>query len=438
MSNFLRHILKDWKTNVHQKQVFLLNHKLARSATIIQKHMRSHLARKRVRMLGDLKKYQGMLSSLIKIQSFFRMLRHKWIYRKLIYVVRRKKAATGIQRMSRGRQSRKLSQVLFHNKLKIDSAIRIQSIIRFVIGRRIFHQLQRQKLELESATRIQALVRRFAVRCRVYYNNVEYLRYLSAIKIQAVMRRKLVYMHLDYYRQLLDHYKYHRDYYATKIICTYRMWRVRNKFLMYLAYVASEKLKVYNAATKVNNFFRCILAKRVKIERAKERYERLVYDAKLWTEHWSDSDNAWYYMSVETGESAWEPPHTGYTTANLQLMIATGELIDDPAQYLQTGTDSNGASYPLCDECHMIHATKRCEQCSKNYCTQCSKSTHVGRPKSSHVFTDTGCRDCSECETSMGNIFCKTCDEPYCSDCCTKVHAKGNRKFHIFADMNSV
>lgn len=438
MCTFLRGILKDWKTNAHENKQYLIARRLAHAATRIQTHIRSHLARKRVRMLRDLIKYQGMLSSLIQIQAFFRMLHQKWIYRILIVEVRRHRSATGIQKIARGRRSRKLSQALFYKKRKIDSAICIQCAIRRMISRKKFHQLQREKLELQSALRIQALVRRFLVRCRMYYNNLEQLRHLSAIKIQTVMRRKLVYKHLDYYKQLQNYYKYHRDFYASKIISIFRMFRVRRKFLLYMDYVKSERLKVYNAATKVNGFFRCIIARQVKTERAKERYESLVSDARLWTEHWSDNDNAWYYVNVQTGESAWEPPPSGYTTAHLQLMIATGELIDDPSLYLQTGTDANGASYPLCDECHMVHATKRCEKCYKNYCTQCSKSTHSLKSKSAHILTDTGCRDCSECDTVMANVFCKTCDEPYCGDCCTKVHAKGNRKFHIFSEMNSV
>jgi hypothetical protein len=185
-------------------------------------------------------------------------------------------------------------------------------------------------------------------------------------------------MRLNYYKEKLYQYRYQRDYIATKIQKNFRMFRVRRKYLLYIDYVHSERLKVYNAATCINNFCRCVMARQIKKQLIRERYEFMLYNARMWQESWSDSDNAWYYVNVETGESAWEPPASGYTTAYQKLMISTGELIDDPLLAGELGgPDGSGVpTFLMCGECLKRHATKKCEQCRTNYCTQCLTSTH--------------------------------------------------------------
>ena len=436
MCRFLRRIIKYWIHVIKEEREYLLFRKKSYAATVIQKYVKRRLAMKYVRILRDQKKYQHVLNSLILIQSLFRMKPIRWRYKKESMRRKRNKAAIEVQKIIRAKLARKLFFVLvFENKIQ-KSATSIQSVIRRKLAQEKIKQMKLLQLQVQCAIIIQAFLRRCIVRCRMYYAYIEQLKYICAIKIQSAIRRKLVYMHLHYYKQMLYRYRYERDFFAARMQSLFRMFRVRKKYLLYVEYVKSERLKIYNAATRINNFCRCAMARQMKKHLFKERYEWHLYNARMWQEHWSDTDNAWYYVNVETGESAWEPPTSGYTTAYQKLVHSSGELIDDPLLLGgENGLDGKSAIFLMCGECLKRHATQKCEQCRTNFCTLCIIAVHKVKTKLNHIFTPTGLVDCSECETAVAKVFCKTCDEAFCGDCCTKVHAKGNRKFHIFSEL---
>jgi hypothetical protein len=194
------------------------------------------------------------------------------------------------------------------------------------------------------------------------------------------------------------------------------------------------------AATKINNAARRYLARRVRIKKEKARYQEWIANAKRVKEYWSDDYNAWYYYDDESGETFWEPTKTGYTKHDSQLVLASGQVIDDPTLFIEDDMQdalAKPVDSKFCSECSTRVAIRMCLQCGDKFCCPCYKEQHATGSRLKHAWEPLGPRECADCEVELAERFCIPCDEAFCDACWRRVHLKGKRRFHPFSNIDT-
>lgn len=411
--------------------------KQTEASILIQRHMRAYLARKRVRILKEKIKFRRLYAAVIKIQAQFRGRPTHWKYKKFVRARLEDRSALRIQRVFRGHRSRKRVKLLRIAKNKNLAATKIQSVVRGRQGRNLYDELNQVRVRLRSAVKIQATIRGFVCRRQLKKILDAKEQYAASIVIQTRWRGAITRMSMGRRKKELLEYKEMRYNNAMNIQRVFRGYRSRLATRIRQIERERKNRKKNDAATKINTMLRGFLAK-CKLERMKrEHLINMLTDARSWKEGWSDDAESWFYLNTSTGEDLWEPPAVGYTKHDGTLVLADGQVIEDPDVLEQKEMEKKKNSETLCCECDERTCIHFCRECGDKYCTPCYKSSHATGTRRKHHPEPLGPIACSECELVLAIRWCVSCDEAYCDDCWRKVHSRGKRRFHPYSEVSS-
>lgn len=166
------------------------------------------------------------------------------------------------------------------------------------------------------------------------------------------------------------------------------------------------------------------------------RLNRLIEDARKHAETRAEDAKSFFYLHQETGEAFWEVPSIGYTRVDGMLVLATGQVIEDPLLKMTDEERRLKALETLCCECEKNEATRLCAQCGDKFCTNCYNDTHSTGKRATHSWTRLGMIECAECEQNHAKRWCVLCDDPFCLDCWDNLHRRGKRAQHQFCTID--
>lgn len=386
----------------------------------------------RVKKLREHRKYMRLYKSTIQIQAFIRgRIARLWYLNRMRHKIEAR-AAVHIQRMERGRRDRKLARIERRRRDKSRAATTIQNAQRTKLARIAYSQLKQEKIAKMASIAIQTRIRGILSRIRVRAMRDIRNKTLAAIAIQSIIRMTLTKMNMARKREEIAEYKRMRNAMALKCQKVYRGHRGRVKTRLKLVERNKRMRRLNGAALMLQCMVRCRQA-RDEVRKCKaDRLNRWIEDARKWQEMWSDEGGCWFYLNIETGVSQWEPSKEGYIKADLRLVLANGEIIEDPGQ---VGKTKKG-EVKRCSECTERVAIRHCNECGDLFCTKCYKACHLTGNRKKHTWVATGPKDCSECEMKLAERMCVPCDEGFCDPCWRKVHSKGKRRFHPYSDVN--
>ena len=153
--------------------------------------------------------------------------------------------------------------------------------------------------------------------------------------------------------------------------------------------------------------------------------------------------NRLYYLNHLTGDISWEPPRILFMFLGLKVK----RDVEDPhpwsLQYDEKGAlywyncvsgeknlsgyfgepPAKPSGYPLCLNCNIELAIKKCKQCDFEYCFQCFRASHnyVGADK--HTYTRVQPIECEMCSKSLAAFRCK--DKNFCKECFVRLETSG-------------
>ena len=133
-----------------------------------------------------------------------------------------------------------------------------------------------------------------------------------------------------------------------------------------------------------------------------------------------------FTLCSATGEALWEPSALGYTKSDGFLVLANGEICEDPLlrraevepaqsddeneEVAKVVPEKKKKNNKLCSECADRTATRGCNECGDKYCTKCYKFMHSTGTRRTHTFTALGPVDCTECELKLAERWCVRSD----------------------------
>lgn len=400
---------------------------------LVQRVVRGILSRVRVKKLKDNQNFTRMHDSLVKIQALFRCKLQHWKYKKYRRNILEDASARTMQRVVRGHLGRcKACKLrLFQNKEL--NAVMIQAVVRGLFGRKIAQEERLLRLKGAMALRIQVIARGYNARMRIKKIKRDKIESAAAVSIQAKIRGALARMNLHRRKKEAAEYQRGRNRQAKLIQSVYRGHRARILYRYYMQERNELRALENTTAIILQCFVRCFVA-RARIRRLREqRFNTLVVNAMAWKEMWAEDTGSWFYFNDQTEEALWEPPAGGYKKNDGQLVLESGEIIDEPDM---TGKKKRAAGEEhLCVECVKRVAIRACEECGDGFCTKCYKTTHASGSRKQHTWKPAGPIDCTECEEELAERWCVSCDEAYCDNCWRKVHSKGKRRFHPFSQV---
>lgn len=400
---------------------------------LVQRVVRGIISRVRVKKLRENQNFTRMHDSLVKIQALFRCKLQNWKYKTYCRNILEDSSARLMQRVIRGHLGRRkaFKMRLFQNKEL--NAILIQTIVRGLLGRKKADEMRLLRLKGEMALRIQIISRGYIARMRVKKMKQDKIENSAAAQIQALIRGALARMNLHRRREEAAEYQRERNRQAVLIQSIYRGHRARILFRYYMQERYERRALENNNAIILQCFIRRFVA-RARIRKLKEQqFDTWVANAMAWKEMWAEDSSSWFYFNEQSEEALWEPPAGGYKKNDGQLVLANGEIIDEPDP---TGKKKRGAGEEhLCVECVKRVAIRACEECGDGFCTKCYRTTHANGSRKQHTWKPAGPIDCTECEEELAERWCVACDEAYCDDCWRKVHSKGKRRFHPFSQV---
>lgn len=435
----LRRALKIWLAFVYYDTLLARRRIENLSAVSLQKIFRGHLVRRRRIQNQERRELERVYSALVRIQAFFRGRIARFRYLQILRINLEDRSRRLLQKLVRGYQGRRKAHWLRVEKLKRSGVTLFQALYRGWRVRSNLSTIRRKQREYAASVLIQALVRGYL--CRVHIRDIR-LRQRQAVAVvhmQRTVRGHLFRNHLPLLLADIAAYRHRRRVAAVSIQKMYRGFRAR----VIVRIMRREYKRIRGiqdpAATRINAAIRGFLAKKLRRRLERERYRKWLGDARNVRECWSDADNCWYYYNEATGESTWEPPSTGYTKNDSQLVLANGQVIDDPTVFApQEGGE--GAAQPMdskmCSECTKRVAIRFCTQCGDKFCCPCYKEQHSSGSRLRHVWEPLGPRECGDCEAELAERYCLPCDEAFCDSCWQRVHFKGKRRFHSFSQID--
>ena len=115
---------------------------------------------------------------------------------------------------------------------------------------------------------------------------------------------------------------------------------------------------------------------------------------------------------------------------------AEGELDEDDEAEAHRAAHDKKKNARMCSECSSRVAIRACNECGDKFCTKCYKFLHSTGTRRTHTFTAVGPLDCTECELRLAERWCVSCDEHFCDGCWRKVHSRGKRAFHPYSEVS--
>lgn len=388
VGKLLKRVLRTWLRTVHWELIRERHELEAASALLIQKTFRGFYTRSVLIKQREKQQLERIYEALVRIQAFFRGRLARMKYLVMCRTHLEDFSIRLIQRVFRGYIGRCIAFQRRLEEAMRQAATMFQAAFRGYLIRRDILKMKRAMKERDAAIAIQAVVRGFLGRQRVRNILNGKKRDIAIRLLQRVIRGWLSRANMHKKLAEINQYRRRRNQCALKIQKVYRGFRSR--VIARIMRREAQRLKAIRdpAATKINCAARRYLAKKVRVIKEKARYSRWIADAKSVREYWSDEYNAWYYYSEDTGETLWEPPKTGYTKDNTQLVLANGAVIDDPTVYVEedaTGMPVKPIDTKLCSECQERIAIRNCIQCGDKFCCPCYKDQHASGSRLKHV-----------------------------------------------------
>ena len=400
---------------------------------LVQRVVRGIIGRTRVKKLKENRDFTRMHDALVMIQALFRCKLQHWKYKQYCRNILEDANIRILQRVIRGHMGRcKASKLrLFQNKEL--NAITIQAVVRGLLGRRVAEDERLLRLKGQMALRIQLLARRYLARKRVIKIKRDMVENAAAVRIQSRMRGVLARMNLHRRRKEAEDNVRERNRLAVLIQTVYRGHRARILYRYHMQERNELRMLENKTAIVLQSCVRCFLS-RARVNKLRElRFNALVVNAISWKEMWAEDSNSWFYYNEQTQEALWEPPVGGYKRNDGQLVLANGEIIDEP-DVSGKKRRAPGEEH-LCVECVERVAIRSCEECGDGFCTRCYKASHSSGSRKQHTWKPAGPIDCAECEEELAERWCVSCDEAFCDNCWRKVHSRGKRRFHPFSQV---
>lgn len=426
-----------WNNEIARQLKLKEMYRRKRAAIKIQAHWRARTARMAARALRALLEKKRRVKSVVRIQRWYDCCRMRWAYNAMVRAKQQKAAATLLETRARMLLAKlKVNRVRFERK-KVTSALLIQCFWRGRVERLFAMARLVERLEIKSATLIQAVARGRMGRLRVKKIRRHKVETQAALIIQTRARGISARLRCIRLRQerakerqrlakaallVQKCYRGHRDRLKTRIIMN--SIRQRRKL--------EERMAVFVQAAVRGLMTR----KRIRMMR-EERDEALLNEARQFKE--IEQDGGLCYQNVETGESVWSPPASGYVKTDGQLMLSTGKVIEDPLTNLTPEEKKARLMEKLCSECEDRNATRKCDQCGDKFCATCYIETHKQGARAQHVWQRLGHIECAECEgvPKAAVRWCVVCDDPFCALHWDDLHKHGARAMHPFCSIDS-
>eukprot|EP00939_MAST-03C_sp_MAST-3C-sp1_P000810 g810.t1 len=299
----------------------------------------------------------------IAVQRAFRGWRCRRAYKNFKMALERAKrdeAATTIQCLVRGRQSRRRTSTLFQTIYERRAAMKIQSACRRRLGRLKMLDLRALRERNAAALRIQSGARALFAKRRTRDVLNARARGAAAIRLQSVargrhgrveaLRRRTVRnktraakciqrrvrgvrgrhaaaieraKHALYMKRL--------EKAAKKLQCAFRGHRGRLLYHLQKNQLVRRRKELHERARSIQNAWRAYRAQQTIGMMKRSNFIGMVVDARSWIEYYDEREGRPFFFNAITGDSSWEPPTRGYTRPDGKLVLFTGEIIDDPA-----------------------------------------------------------------------------------------------------------
>mmetsp|Transcript_16245 Transcript_16245/g.22391 ORF Transcript_16245/g.22391 Transcript_16245/m.22391 type:complete len:1095 (-) Transcript_16245:171-3455(-) len=449
-----------WKRTAQEEAHRLRKLRVLAAAIRLQGLGRGFLARRRVGLIRQRRKYQKMFDAVIKIQALLRGKRIRWRYLARVNEGRRRRAATRIQRVFRGRRGRKRVQRIRLRRRRETAARTIQRFARGRQARRRVVMIRKRREQQRYAVQLQRIARGFLGRKNIQTILLNKARFKYAVRIQSLVRGVIVRTNRVRNLREVSEYRAVRHRASVLIQSAYRGYRSRIVTRIKLFQLKKRRKTQARAATRINNLVRAFLSRALLRDLRKQRLDQWISSARNWQEMWSEDSQMWYYTNLQTEETLWEPSSDGYTKYDGMLVLASGQIIEDPAKKKKAATTTTRVNVfgdpieevveeqeepepltdkqlkRLCSECVLRVAIRQCVECGDRFCTKCYKATHATGSRRRHTYTAVGPLDCTECELLLAERFCVSCDESFCDGCWRKVHSRGKRLFHPFCEVS--
>ncbi len=279
-----------------KKLRFIMN--INKAATKLQAAFRSRLQRLQVERIA---KENHWTRSAITIQTSVRSRRARREYVVVRDKHRAKEAAMSLQRIQRGKMGREKVKVAKQLRKENNAALGIQQKIRTRQAKQTLAEKKQRWKEQKAVIMLQGRYRGGAARKYAAEKLVEEAKRLRRLNKAALM--------------LQSAYRGHRGYLSVKILMQ------ANNTKMGRQHIAAKKIQSRARGKQTRKWV---------LELKQERRRKYIEDARKVVEYRDDDTQAWFYLNEVTDETLWEPPRTGYTRNDGKLILADGNIIDDP------------------------------------------------------------------------------------------------------------
>lgn len=302
----LRGKLKRWKDFTAYEIRRIQKEIMFRAVLRLQAAFRKRLARRKVDVLRQRRKYQKLYDSTIKIQSLIRGKVQRWRFLRNTRDKLHHASALKIQCFIRGFQARKRVYLM---RLRRNKALAVTTIQKIVRGRlatkRVQLMLKNRRFGL-AATKIQCCMRGYLARKHMARILIELAHYKYAVRIQALVRGALGRIHLSKKIAAMQEYRDFRNKAATKIQSAYRGYRCSVLYKMMMHKVNKVKKEQNKAATAIGRIVRGFVARAYLRDLKQEQRAQWIADARLFKETWAEDSESWFYYNEETGEALFD------------------------------------------------------------------------------------------------------------------------------------
>jgi hypothetical protein len=388
----------------------------------LQGAYRVHRAREFMKVMRHARERQREEWAASKIQAIYRGRNDRNGVNEILQKRAEVAAALLIQNKWRSKVARNTLEQMLEAREVNEAAKLIQNNYRGRLGRRLYEEAKDLRARNNAACMVQRRFRGLWGRRRFLRTKQAKKENLAAAKMQSRYRGLAGRKKANSQKAKKSRHEKMLDTAAVQIQRVYRGHRGRLKFMLFSSKKKIELMRENDAASKMQRCWRVKKARQA-VEMAKDiRKQQMIANARYYTEFWDDESNQWFYFNADDGEAMWEPPDSGYTKADGQLVLENGETIKDPdaAEVLEEG------EVQMCIECNQDEADKFCHQCEDNYCNKCFAKMHAAGKRKEHSFDQVGPIRCIECEIEKATKI-DWCDDPYCEDCYDQFHKKGNK-----------
>lgn len=195
LNNMLRRCLfnniQRWKEFTAYETKRLQKEATLKAVLKLQAAFRTRIARKKVELLRQRRKYQALYDSTIKIQALLRGKLQRWRFLRETRDKLQNSAMTKIQRLARGYMARKKVYFMRLRRNKALAAATIQKIVRGRLATKRVQIMLKDRRFGRAATKLQGFIRGFMARKHMARILIEMAHFKYAVRIQAMVRGAL-------------------------------------------------------------------------------------------------------------------------------------------------------------------------------------------------------------------------------------------------------